>query len=353
VSSSKAKPSAAASKPEAPAADAAAEKKDKAKDKDKSKDKDKDKSAADSTTAPPPAPAPPKKNRNRAKEAARRKAASEAAAAAKAAAAAEKAKVAAEEAANPPPPPDILRTATMAAHENAGDTGEGIDAARRNRNTREEGFRGTMRGEIARMMYACGDVQEPDVDTVDYLEDMCVEFLADFCRPIEPLRPTPNAPRSHVPLRTEVLRHRLASHSYLRKYLSRWDDMTYMAAELAASRNVAAPSHTQLIASVGKDFLGLDEQDAAAAGRVQGGKRRAAPTADEDAANKRKTRPTPKDPLERKKPGPKKGWKKNLDPNAAPKRRPGIARPFKKPTPGANRGSASAAPSSPAKTPAA
>jgi hypothetical protein len=29
-------------------------------------------------------------------------------------------------------------------------------------------------------MYGCGDVASPDVDTVDYMEDLVVEFLSDL-----------------------------------------------------------------------------------------------------------------------------------------------------------------------------
>ncbi len=29
-------------------------------------------------------------------------------------------------------------------------------------------------------MYAAGDVLEPDLDSVDYLEDLTVEFIADL-----------------------------------------------------------------------------------------------------------------------------------------------------------------------------
>ena len=33
---------------------------------------------------------------------------------------------------------------------------------------------------VARLMYATGDVPEPDVDAVDYMEDLVVDFLADL-----------------------------------------------------------------------------------------------------------------------------------------------------------------------------
>lgn len=232
----------------------------------------------------------------------------------------------------------------MSTHENSPDDGDRDGGADPRRRPREEGFRGSMRGEIARLMYAAGDVPEPDVDSVDYVEDLTVQFLADLCRPIPPMRLAPNTPHVPVSLSSDVIRHRLASHSYLRKYLGRWDDMAYMASELQASRRITKPSTKDLIESVGSTFLGLDES--AAAGDAAGAKRRAAATGDDE---KRRGRP-PKNPEERKKPGPKKGWKKNLDPNAIPKRRP-ASRPYNKKA-GNRPTSASVAPSSPAKTPA-
>lgn len=175
-----------------------------------------------------------------------------------------------------------------------------------------------MQAEMARLMYAAGDVPNPDFDSVEVMEDMVTEFLADLCRPIPPMRPTANAQRHQVPLTAEILRHRLSSHPYMKKYVERWDHMTQMSAELQRSGRVAQPSHADLIASVGKGFLGLDETEAA-----PGVKRRAP-----EDGEKRRGRPL-KNPEERKKPGPKKGWKKNLDPNAPPKKR-AAPRPYKK-----------------------
>ncbi|WOO80700.1 uncharacterized protein LOC62_03G004221 [Vanrija pseudolonga] len=191
----------------------------------------------------------------------------------------------------------------------------------------EGGFRGSMRGEIARLMYAAGDVVDPDVDSVDYIEDMVIEFLSDLCRPVAPIRANVNAARLAVPLSADTVRHRLATHSHLRKYLERWDHMAYMSVELQQSKRVAQPSHMDLISSVGKQFLGLDGEQESGIGV----KRRAAAAdinADGDVV-KRRGRP-PKNPEERKKPGPKKGWKKNLDPNALPKKRAPQGRPYKK-----------------------
>lgn len=35
---------------------------------------------------------------------------------------------------------------------------------------------------VAKLMYAAGDVAEPSMDTVDYMEDLVVEFLSDLVR---------------------------------------------------------------------------------------------------------------------------------------------------------------------------
>lgn len=191
----------------------------------------------------------------------------------------------------------------------------------------EGGFRNSMRGEIARLMYAAGDVLDPDADSVEYVEDLVVEFLSDLCRPVPPIRANVNAARLAVPLSADTVRHRLATHSHLRKYLERWDHMSYMSVELQQSKRVTQPSHMDLISSVGKEFLGLDGEPESGIGV----KRRAAAAdinGDGDVV-KRRGRP-PKNPEERKKPGPKKGWKKNLDPNALPKKRAPQGRPYKK-----------------------
>lgn len=63
---------------------------------------------------------------------------------------------------------------------------------------KEDSLRGTMRNEskfvecifcshspdtvepVAKLMYGAGDVADPDIDTVDYMEDMVVEFLSDL-----------------------------------------------------------------------------------------------------------------------------------------------------------------------------
>lgn len=160
--------------------------------------------------------------------------------------------------------------------------------------------------------------------------------LTSQCRPVGPIRPNAQSAHQAVPLNGDVVRHRLASHSYLRKYLERWDEMTYMWSELQASRRVAQPSHADIIASVGKTFLGIDAEaegaaGAAGAGGAAGaaGVKRKAEVNEAGEVIKKRGRP-PKNPEERKKPGPKKGWKKNLEPGAAgaavPKKSGGAAK---------------------------
>lgn len=180
------------------------------------------------------------------------------------------------------------------------------------RRRRDEGMRGSMRNEISRLMYAAGDVLEPDPDSVDYMEDLAVEFIADLCRPIPPIRSNPSSAHQSVPMTAAILRHRLSSHPFLRKYLDRFDVMTYMSSELAAQRRVvnSTETHFDLIDTVGKDYLGIDEPGKDVDGAVK--KRRGRP-------------PNPDKEREKKKPGPPKGFKRAVDPNA-----PRLKRPYKK-----------------------
>ena len=169
-------------------------------------------------------------------------------------------------------------------------------------------------------MYAAGDVLEPDPDSVDYMEDLAVEFIADLvnhapsangchadrlqCRPIPPIRSNPSSAHQSVPMTAAILRHRLSSHPFLRKYLDRFDVMTYMSSELAAQRRVvnSTETHFDLIDTVGKDYLGIDE-----------------PGKDVDGAvKKRRGRPPNPDKEREKK-------KRAVDPNA-----PRLKRPYKK-----------------------
>ena len=86
--------------------------------------------------------------------------------------------------------------------------------------------------------------------------------------------------------------------------------MNYMSSELAAQRRVvnSTETHFDLIDTVGKEYLGLNESGADGDGPVK--KRRGRP-------------PNPdKEHKERKKPGPVKGFKRVADPNSSKMRRP-------------------------------
>ncbi|WWC69993.1 uncharacterized protein I206_103937 [Kwoniella pini CBS 10737] len=181
------------------------------------------------------------------------------------------------------------------------------------RSRRQEGMRGSMRNEIARLMYGAGDVPEPDIDTVDYMEDMVTEFLADLCRPIPPLRPTLTSQPLPVPLSFDVIRHRLKTPAY-GKYLERFDHMVYMSEILKQHRRIANPNLNDLVETVGNDYLGLDDPSANPNGLKRSGE------GDEEGRTKKRGRPNSqkvlKDKSEKRKPGPQKGWKLNRDPNA-------------------------------------
>lgn len=75
---------------------------------------------------------------------------------------------------------------------------ESISGPAAEKRKKEDSMRGTMRNEskfvecifcshnpdtvesVAKLMYGAGDVADPDIDTVDYMEDMVVEFLSDL-----------------------------------------------------------------------------------------------------------------------------------------------------------------------------
>ncbi len=43
---------------------------------------------------------------------------------------------------------------------------------------------------VSKLIYAAGDVPEPDLDSVDYMEDLVVEFIADLVT-LPPVTPQP------------------------------------------------------------------------------------------------------------------------------------------------------------------
>ena len=129
---------------------------------------------------------------------------------------------------------------------------------------RNEGMRGSMRADLASMMWAAGDARHPDVNTVDYMEDMVVDFLADLCRPVPPMRSGPGASYASVPLSSSVIRHRLAAKPVFRKYLERFDTMVYLDGEIKKNKKGFSTSANfdfeEIVATVGKDYLEVDVQ---------------------------------------------------------------------------------------------
>ncbi|WVQ73952.1 hypothetical protein IAR50_003533 [Cryptococcus sp. DSM 104548] len=211
----------------------------------------------------------------------------------------------------------------------------GAATAERRRGAEGLGLRGTMRNEISRLMYGAGDVAEPAVDTVDYMEDMVVEFLADLCRPVPPIRSNPTLPHQVVPLTADILRYRLDSSSSLHKYRERFDHMLHMSEVLKQHKRVADPNFHDIVDQVGGEYLGLHDSASGGGGGAGGGADGAGGGSGGGQGQKRtndggeggaeppkkKGRP-PKPPGERKKPGPQKGWKLNRDPNAPTKKAP-------------------------------
>ncbi|KAL7421945.1 hypothetical protein Q5752_003717 [Cryptotrichosporon argae] len=173
------------------------------------------------------------------------------------------------------------------------------------RRRREESFRGTMRGELARLMAACGDAQ-PMGDVVDVVEDMVVEWLADLCRPAGPVRPGPGQPHVAPTLAADTVRHRLGAPG-LRKYRARWDHLAVLFAQADEFKRAADPRPQELIKSIGADFLGLNDDDKKRRGAGAGAGARGADKGKGESGEKDKS-----DKGEKGKRGPKKGFKRDL-----------------------------------------
>ena len=97
--------------------------------------------------------------------------------------------------------------------------------------------------------------------------------------------------------------------------------MTYMSGELASQRRIvnSTENHFDLVETVGKDYLEIDEPGAEGAGVA---KKRIGRPPNVNKAGHGRAKPDANPDKERKKPGPAKGWKRNLDPNAPRTRRP-------------------------------
>ncbi|EIW70511.1 hypothetical protein TREMEDRAFT_56607 [Tremella mesenterica DSM 1558] len=166
-----------------------------------------------------------------------------------------------------------------------------------------------MRNEITRLMYGAGDVEEPDMDSVEYMEDLLVDFFSDLCRPLHPIRSTTATLHQAVPLTSGIIRHRLSSSSStnMRKYLNRFDEMLYMSGEIARSKRILQPSNADLIATVGNGFLELEDDGDRPRKRMG-----RPPKGKDEHGNKIEKKKKDWREGERKKPGPAKGWKANL-----------------------------------------
>ena len=167
---------------------------------------------------------------------------------------------------------------------------------------------------VAKLMYAAGDVSAPISATVDVLEDMAIDFVAELCRPVSPIRANQDSNHQPVPLTTPVIRHRLASHPSLRKYLQRFDIMSHLSSDLAKHRRslTSSESHHDLVATVGKDYLGIKDDDETRKGVTKKRGRPARGGASGPSRGGGGGRDEDDGPKEKRKPGPKKGWKKGV-----------------------------------------
>lgn len=190
---------------------------------------------------------------------------------------------------------------------------------------------------VAKLMYASGDVENPDLDSIDYMEDLVVDWLADLvsqgvlrrtrvsdsvqCAPPPPVRSHPSAPLVAPRLDYNVVRHRLSRPS-MRKYLERFEYMEYKAVDMRSARRVARGNfepvdQKDLDKQLEKGFLDAEDSGQVVADNSGGG-------VNGQMRKKRKyTRQVDRQPgtaggedgavaKERRKPGPKKGWKAGL-----------------------------------------
>lgn len=186
-------------------------------------------------------------------------------------------------------------------------------------------------------MYAAGDEPEPDVNAVDYMEDLVVEFMADLvsflsqrqdlpscqCRPLPPMRQAPGQPYQAIPLTSFIVRDRLSSRPALKKYLNRWDTMTYLSGEINRNRREvqSTESFADLVDTVGRNYLEIDTTLPTTSKE----KRKYRPRKTAGAGEEGSRREDGEDGnTQKRKPGPKKGWKQSLvgqGPDAVPHRR--------------------------------
>lgn len=168
-------------------------------------------------------------------------------------------------------------------------------------------------------------------------------------RPEPPVRANSLAPHVQPPLSADTVRRRLAANPRMRKYLERFDYMSMMSSTIAEARRVDMPTNEDLVRTVGSDFLGLD-QDGQGKYPAGSASRKAAGSGTGDVAPKRRGRPPKRrleeanaggeggegqgeESLEKRRPGPRKGWKN--DPEAVERHKQKKDAKRRKPMPGA------------------
>lgn len=118
-------------------------------------------------------------------------------------------------------------------------------------------------------------------------------------------------PHYPVPLTTSIVRDRLASRPVYKKYLDRFDIMSYLTGEINKNRRTFQnqESYNDLVDTVGRDYLEMDAAEKEKAALANSKKRgrpkgKGAEGGEEGAGEGDKEEPHVK-----RKPGPKKGWK--------------------------------------------
>lgn len=111
-----------------------------------------------------------------------------------------------------------------------------------------------------------------------------------------------------VPLTTGIIRDRLSPRPVFKKYLDRFDIMTYLTGEINKNRRTFQnqESYNDLVDTVGRDYLEMDAAEKAKINAANAKKRGRPKKGDgkEELEEVEKEEPQAK-----RKPGPKKGWK--------------------------------------------
>lgn len=187
-------------------------------------------------------------------------------------------------------------------------------------------------------MYASGDVENPDIDTIDYMEDLVVDWLAELvsllshpilgplsyalqCTPPAPMRANPSAPLLTPRLDYNIIRHRLSRPS-MRKYLDRFEYMEYKAVDMRTARRVARgdfepANQKDLDGQLEQGFLDAEDSGKHGPAPMKRKRRnqRVGPHAQSQSGSQHDrglAGETDASGSGKRKPGPKKGWKAGL-----------------------------------------